>query len=101
MAKIDAGVLPVERGLVLSDDDHRRRRVILDLFCNFRTTLDWSEFPREREALAGMEADGLLVRRADGIDVTPLGRHFIRNVCATFDAYLEADNGARRYSATA
>lgn len=101
MAAIDRGELPVERGLVLTADDHLRRRVILDLFCNFRASLDWADFPREREVLAGMQADGLLVLRADGLDVTPLGRHFIRNVCATFDVYLEADNGARRYSATA
>lgn len=98
---IAAGSLPVARGFRLSEDDRARRAVIMDLFCNFRARLEPLAYPAEMEALAPLEADGLVVRHVAGIEVTPLGRHFIRNVCAVFDQYLEADAGQRRYSQTA
>jgi oxygen-independent coproporphyrinogen-3 oxidase len=100
-ADIAAGALPVERGFVLSDDDRVRRRVIMDLFCNFRVRWPAGDFADERARLAPLEADGLVVVAEDGVEVTALGRHFIRNVCAVFDRYLEADAAARRYSHTA
>lgn len=100
--RIEAGELPIARGFVLSADDRRRREVIMELFCNFTVRFapgeDWAA---ERARLAPMEADGFVRVSEAGVDVTPLGRHFIRNVCAVFDRYLEADPGARRYSATA
>lgn len=100
-ARVTAGELPIERGFVLSADDTRRRSVIMELFCNFQVVLAPGEFPDERARLAPMLADGFVVLDADTVTVTPLGRHFIRNVCAVFDRYLEADAGARRYSHTA
>lgn len=100
--RIGAGRLPVERGIVLSEEDLVRRTVIMDLFCNFHARLPegWA-FEAERERLRPLEADGLVVVDGREVRVTPLGRHFIRNVCAVFDRYLEADAAARRYSATA
>jgi len=100
-ARIAAGELPVERGFVLSADDTRRRAVIMALFCNFRVILSPGEFLDERARLTPLIADGFVVLDRDTVTVTPLGRHFIRNVCAVFDRYLEADAGARRYSHTA
>ncbi|MFZ5476000.1 MAG: oxygen-independent coproporphyrinogen III oxidase [Myxococcota bacterium] len=100
-ARIAAGELPVERGFVLSDEDERRRRVIMDLFCNFRVRFDAGDYAEERARLAPLADDGLVVVRDDGVDVTPLGRHFIRNVCSTFDRYFETDAASRRYSHTA
>ena len=100
--EIEAGRLPIARGLVLSPEDLRRRRVIMNLFCNFEVRWGADEdYAAETARLAPMAADGLCVVHADGVDVTPLGRHFIRNVCAVFDQYLEADLAARRYSQTA
>jgi oxygen-independent coproporphyrinogen-3 oxidase len=100
-AKIAAGELPTDRGYVLSDEDKRRRQVIMSLFCNFTVDLAPGEFPEERMRLAPLGADGLVRVDGDTVFVTPLGRHFIRNVCAVFDRYLEADAAARRYSHTA
>ena len=99
-AAIEAGELPTERGYALSDDDIRRRAVIMDLFCNFTTRLQPGEFLDERVRLTPLAADGFVVLEGDTLRVTPLGRHFIRNVCAVFDRYLEADPAARRYSQT-
>ena len=97
-ARINKGELPTDRGFVLSEDDIRRRQAILDLFCNFQTSA--AGWDAEVEKLRPMEADGLVTLGAD-IVVTALGRHFIRNICATFDKYLEADAASRRYSHTA
>ncbi len=101
-ARIDANELPVERGLVLTDEDLRRRRLIMALFCNFAVRWPAGEdYGAELDRLRPLEADGLCVLHDDGVDVTTLGRHFIRNICSIFDAYFESDVGARRYSVTA
>ncbi|MDP2308455.1 MAG: oxygen-independent coproporphyrinogen III oxidase [Pseudomonadota bacterium] len=100
-ARIAAGELPIERGFLLTEDDLERRRVIMQLFCNFTIQLEPGMFVEERERLAPMVKDGFVVLTGDNVTVTPLGRHFIRNVCAVFDRYLEADAAARRYSHTA
>jgi len=99
-----------ERGYILSDDDARRRELIIDLFCNFeldgaafgkKWRLDFEEaFAAELAALAPMQADGIVEVAGPHIRVTPLGRAFIRNVCMTFDRYLETDPTERRYSQT-
>jgi oxygen-independent coproporphyrinogen-3 oxidase len=102
-ARIADAVLPIDRGFVLAAEDRLRRRVIMGLFCNFQVEISTEEagvLAGSLRRLAPLEADGLVVVTADAVRVTPLGRQFIRNVCAAFDAYLE-EEGERRYSETA
>jgi oxygen-independent coproporphyrinogen-3 oxidase len=97
--RIDAGQLPVFRGLVLSRDDQIRRDVITRLICHFQLDFATVEqawgigfhdyFGAELAALQGMADDGLLKLRADRIEVLPPGRLLIRNICMVFDAYLQ------------
>jgi oxygen-independent coproporphyrinogen-3 oxidase len=106
-AAIDAGRLPLLRGLELSLDDRIRRDVITRLICHFQ--LDFAAVERQWDirfgdyfgvALAGLEAmqaDGLLTIDGAGIRVHPRGRLLIRNICMTFDRYL-ADQRSRRFS---
>lgn len=101
---------PWERGFLLSEDDVIRRELIIDLFCNFyldtsafakRWNIDFArKFAPELEALLSFEGDGLVSLQDDAILVTPVGRFFIRNICMTFDRYLEQDAAERRYSQT-
>ena len=110
-ADIAAGQLPTDRGFVLSADDALRRRVIMALFCNLTVTLDEAEYAALHapiQALAPLAEDGIVHLDVSAgpaprcvVQITALGRHFIRNVCAAFDAYLESDAGQRRYSVTA
>jgi oxygen-independent coproporphyrinogen-3 oxidase len=104
------------KALCLSDEDRLRREVILELFCNFHVDLDAvvrgapvdgaggfsaeRHFAAELQALEAFAADGLL--RVDGpvIEVSELGRFFIRNICMTFDQYLAPGKGRGRYSKT-
>lgn len=96
------------RGLVLSDDDHRRRWIVQGLMCEFdvdfaayaaRFGEDFRQtYAREIERLAPLVADGLLVVDTKRIRVTDLGRLFVRNAAMAFDAYLE--QSTLRYSKT-
>jgi len=97
-AAIDAGELPIFRGVELDADDLLRRDVITELICNFRLrystieerhNINFSEyFPVELEELKDMEKDGLLTMDSDGVTVATAGRLLIRNVCMVFDRYL-------------
>lgn len=100
-ACLDAGRLPVERGLVLTGEDKLRRYVITQLMCNFavdaRETARqfgvdfYSHFAHELEVLEapnGPAAFGFVRVTANGVEVLPPGRRFVRNVCMAFDEYL-------------
>jgi len=96
-AMISEGLLPVERGLLLSEDDRLRQYVIEELMCNGRLRYDGthSESIRvlvesRREELAPLENDGLLRSDSAGVVVTQKGRMFLRNIAVVFDAYVNA-----------
>ena len=96
---IDAGHLPILRGMELSEDDHIRARVIQELICHFRIDfkliadqfgINFNEyFSAELAKLLPMENDGLLRMELAAIQVLPAGRLLIRNICMVFDAYLQ------------
>ncbi len=104
---IDAGELPILRGITLSDDDILRREVISQLICHF--TLDMasieqdfgidfeSYFAHELQTLAEMATDGLLEISNRTIQVSPAGHLLIRNICMVFDKYLRQQK-AQRFS---
>jgi oxygen-independent coproporphyrinogen-3 oxidase len=102
-AALDAGRFPVERGYALDQDDKIRRYVITELMCNGHLDVREVEqrfgvvfadyFARELAELTAADsprADGLVAVGRESIDVTPLGRMFVRNVCMVFDRYLQA-----------
>ena len=95
---IDAGRLPIYRGLLLSDDDLLRQKVISELICHFDLSIPSIEkaygiafadyFATELKELQAMQDDALLEISADRITVRPIGRLLIRNICMVFDKYL-------------
>jgi len=100
---LDAGRFPIDRGYALDADDQVRRHVITELMCNGHLDIRAVErrfgvvfadyFARELAELTGPEgpqADGLVTVGTEALDVTPLGRMFVRNVCMVFDRYLQA-----------
>ena len=105
---IDAGRLPIARGLVLDADDQLRADIIMQLSCHLeldvaavaaRHNIDfWRYFAPERAGLAPMARDGLVEVRPDRITVLPRGRLLVRNICMVFDRYLLAAPAA--YSRT-
>ena len=89
--RVARGRLATERGIALTDDDRRRRAVITQLMCNFWTDLGEEGaryFAPELERLRPFEDDGLVARTGSQLELTSLGRLFVRNVAMVFDAYL-------------
>jgi oxygen-independent coproporphyrinogen-3 oxidase len=98
------GRLPVEKGYILTPDDHIRRSVIMRLMCDH--ALDYTQlsedlqidflayFSNTIDNLEPMEADGLLVRNDSSLQVTPQGSLYLRNIAMHFDAHL-AQSSAR------
>jgi oxygen-independent coproporphyrinogen-3 oxidase len=107
-ASLDAGELPVMRGLKMSRDDLLRRSVIQSLICHFEVCKESLEqawlidfdayFSDELAELRAFEREGLLEIDADWISVSPRGRLLIRSVCMAFDRRLRADRASNRYS---
>ena len=108
-AALDAGNVPVHRGYLVTAEDKIRRdtimRVMCDLSLNYaamsqRLGIDFAaHFERELDALAGLETDGLVRRTAAGLEVTDMGRLFVRNIAMCFDNTL-APTGERKHSKT-
>jgi oxygen-independent coproporphyrinogen-3 oxidase len=107
-AAIDAGKLPIVRGIRLSEDDRIRRAVITQLMCHYSlyfaaVDLAWrirsrDYFSTELQELEPMVADGLLTLDESGIKVLPAGRPLIRNICMVFDAWLRSSASQARFS---
>ena len=107
-ADMDAGRLPVFRGIELSRDDELRRDLITRLICNFQMEyagverawdIDFATYFKDALArLAPMQDDGLLEMDREGIRVLPRGRLLIRNICMAFGAYLAAKQGPIGFS---
>ncbi len=106
-AALDAGHLPVMRGVALDADDKLRRAVIMQLICHF--TLDFAVIERaydirftdyfaaELGEIRTMQHDGLLDVDAAAIHVRPAGKLLIRNICMVFDRYLR-EKQEKRFS---
>jgi oxygen-independent coproporphyrinogen III oxidase len=103
---LDRGLPPIERGFERSPDDEVRRDVIQSLMCNFyldiraierRYGLVFETYFQDslRELDEGPGSHGFVTRTPDAIEVTELGRLFVRNICMAFDAYLKRHEGEK------
>ena len=107
-AALDAGRLPVARGLELGADDLVRRAVIQTLMCQFRVSIESIElahliefgnyFGPELADLRRLAADGLVEVQPDWIVVTPKGRLLVRAIAMVFDRYLRERAARASYS---
>jgi oxygen-independent coproporphyrinogen-3 oxidase len=105
-AAIDAGKLPFERGVELSDDDYIRKAVIMELMANF--SIDIARVEKEHgirfaeyfadalEALKPFEEEELVSIGSERIDVSPTGTLLIRNIAMPFDAYMQKYAGSKK-----
>jgi oxygen-independent coproporphyrinogen-3 oxidase len=94
---VAAGVLPVERGIVLDADDQLRRAVIGELMCWAEVDLgrvagDHGQdaaryFAREIAAIEGMVELATYDPTTRTVRATLLGRLLVRNLCMVFDRY--------------
>jgi len=109
--ELDAGRLPVMRGIELTEDDCLRREVITELMCKFKLIkkdieskygIDFDDY--FSAALGKMDpfvSDNLMKIENDRLTITPAGRLVVRNIAMNFDAYLERKDGDKpRFSRT-
>lgn len=92
-AKINSGFLPLVNGHLLNEEDLLIQNYIHELMCLNKTTLhkemhDVDFMIHVFFRLSAMEADGFIILDGDTVSVTTIGKLFIRNICAAFDAYL-------------
>jgi oxygen-independent coproporphyrinogen-3 oxidase len=92
--RVRAGEIPTLRGHLLSAEDRRRRDWIGALMTSYHVALSPLEAAGVADALAPLAADGFIQLTADGLDVLPEGRPFLRNIAAVFDEYLGRENAA-------
>ena len=105
---LEAGRLPVLRGLDLTADDLVRRAVIQALMCHFRVSIESIElahlvdfkryFAAELAALKALAEDGLVELDDEWIVVTPKGRLLVRAIAMPFDRYLREARARASYS---
>ena len=105
-AAIDAGKLPFERGVVLSEDDQIRQYVIMELMSNFK--LDIKRFDKLfavefknyfADAIAELQPfvdDDLITMDETKIECSQTGTLLIRNIAMAFDAYMHQHAGSKK-----
>jgi oxygen-independent coproporphyrinogen-3 oxidase len=107
---LDSEKLPTSKGYQLTEDDHLRREVIMELMCDFE--LDFTPIEQQFKIdfktyfawglnnLKEMEADDLIEISNGGIKVKNMGRMLIRNIAINFDGYIERKEDQAKYSRT-
>ena len=83
--------IPVFKGHILSQEDLKIRKHILNLMCQFETCWNNAEnyIPEILEQLQEMENDGLVKIHGNNLKVTQSGKPFLRNICMAFDLRLK------------
>ena len=97
--RVRQGQRTPHRGVLLTQDDQRRRDTIMRLMCDNgldyaamseRLGVDFAQhFAPQLLGLDRFERDGLLTRRPGGFELTFAGRLLMRPIAAIFDAYLD------------
>ena len=91
------GSFPIQKGHLHTETDLVLRSHILRMMCNGNTS--W-ENPEEQcpelfeglQRLVDMEADGLIDIGEYSMQVTEVGKIFLRNICMALDAHFHANN---------
>lgn len=88
LAAINANVLAVEKGHLLSETDLNISQHILNIMCKNETSFN-TEIPEIiRQRLLPLIKDQLISIHQNKVIVSPLGKSFLRNICMAFDERL-------------
>lgn len=89
---VESGAFSGARGLVLSDEDRLRGKIIEDLMCFLEADmgpLGACGISASRARLVQAQEDGLAEVSGNRVRITEKGRPFARAVCTAFDAWYE------------
>ncbi len=96
---VDAGTLPIVKGIATDADDQVRRALIERLMCDMTVDIDQvatrfgysiKDFPKEVTSLHQLRRDGLIDFENGAIRVPPENRVLVRIVASVFDRYLRS-----------
>jgi oxygen-independent coproporphyrinogen-3 oxidase len=95
IALVNEGGIPVFKGHILDEEDLVIRRHILNLMCKGETSWALPEeqntaFMEGLERMRLIEKDGLVTITGSRMEVTVLGKRFLRNICMALDSRLWA-----------
>lgn len=90
------GRLPVERGIVRSEEDRMRASVIEGLLCHSTAWVAPALRAEVKGRLAAFVERGLAAMQGDHLEITPEGLPYARSIAALFDPYRQ--QAARRFS---
>lgn len=93
---IKAGILPVARGIELSNEDKKRRDIIMSLMCNMSAQVPQELYAEELERLKPYFSSGDLAYEGKLLLVHPSAQNSLRLIASIFDSYLTASS--HRYS---
>jgi oxygen-independent coproporphyrinogen-3 oxidase len=84
---VAAGQIPVFKGHILTAEDLKIRRLILDVMCAHKTQWEPGDVSDQMlERLKELQKDGLVELSNKALTVTVAGKAFLRNICMAFDA---------------
>jgi oxygen-independent coproporphyrinogen-3 oxidase len=99
---------PIVKGVALTQDDEIRRALIHGLMCNFginkvdfasQYSIDFDAyFAESLKSLAPFVEDNLVTNSKSDIQIHDRGRLIVRNICMSFDQYLDKPLHQTRYS---
>jgi oxygen-independent coproporphyrinogen-3 oxidase len=101
---VNAGELPVAKGIQFRGEDKMRSAIIERLMCDMEVDLDKirqefapdrEDFVEEMEQLRGLEEEGLVELDGARLRVPDAARPALRVVCAVFDQYLQQNTQLR------
>jgi len=87
---LDEGNLPIVNGHVRTQKDIIINDIIQDIMCCSKASLHSLDMDGGMKAgIEELESDGLVKCLKDNLEVTDLGRTFLRNIAMVFDQYLK------------
>jgi oxygen-independent coproporphyrinogen-3 oxidase len=103
---LEENKLPIFKGHILSNEDLLVRQLILDLMCQFSTSIaEYKKYDLHyaifKSKIKPLLEDGIVEIINDQLIITEAGKPFVRNVCMTLDSYLDAQtDNSQRFSST-
>lgn len=89
VASIENGDLPIARGIELTNDDIKRREIIMSIMCGLKTKVCANEFATELASLALLIKQGIVNYKDGFLIMNKKEHHQFRKVASKFDTYLK------------
>ena len=95
LSQLNAGKLPLFKGHLMTSDDLNTKSKILQVAC--QKSFKEDALPKQsKKLLDELMADGLLVSKGEGYEISQSGNQFLRNVCTLFDPHYHSTTKKER-----